>query len=496
MAPILILACILCASYVLAVGAYRLFLHPLRKFPGPKLAALTTFYRAYHDVVKDGKFVYHLQDLHKVYGPVVRVGPDTLHFSTVDAYHDIYTRGSTFGKSRSLYNAFPFPEASGTYLDMNKAKERRGIIHPLFSRRSILKLENVVQKNVDRLISRLQSFSSKDQIDMNQAIRSVTMDIISSYCFANSFNTVSDPYFEHPLTTAQRAAVDTLQVQKHFPILIDIGLNMPRWFVAKLNPSFLVWLDQKKVFESQIETYMKDDSELQLVEHETIYHHLLAPQKGSGSTHIPRPSKASLVSEAFNLISAGSETVASACTVGISHALRKPSIVRRLVSELQEAWPVRDMHVSYTVLEKLPYLTAFVKECLRCSHGVVTPLPRIVGPEDASIGGYYVPRGTIVEMSCVFLHCNSDVFPNPLEFSPERWLQPNSKEIESQYLVPFSRGPRTCLAWCELYLILGNLFRKFDFTICDASNDDYTQFRELFIPSWNCRPLQAKIRAI
>ncbi|EEB90243.1 hypothetical protein MPER_11569 [Moniliophthora perniciosa FA553] len=369
MAPIFMLACILCASYVLAI--------------------VTTFYRAYHDIVKDGKFVYHLQDLHKVYGPV-------LHFSTVDAYHDIYTRGSTFGKSRSLYNAFPFPEASGTYLDMNKARERRGIIHPLFSRRSILKLENVVQTNVDHLVSRLQSFSRKGQIDMNQAIRSVTMDIISSYCFAN---------LSHP---------------------------------------FLVWLDQKKVFESQIETYMKDDSELQLVEHETIYHHLLAPQKGSS---------------AFNLITAGSETVAGACTVGISHALRKPSIVRRLVDELREAWPVHDMHVSYTVLEKLPYLTAFIKECLRCSHGVVTPLPRIVGPEDASIGGYYVPRGTIVEMS---------------------WV----------------REPGQNLAWCELYLILGNLFRKFDFTICDASNDDYTQFRELFVPSWDCKSLQTKVRAI
>ncbi|KAK7060348.1 hypothetical protein VNI00_001113 [Paramarasmius palmivorus] len=423
---------------------YRLFLHPLKRFPGPKLAALTTFYRAYYDIILDGKFVYHLQHLHKVYGPVVRVGPNTLHFSTVEAYHDIYTRGSTFGKSRSLYDAFPFPEASGTFLDINLAKERRGTLHPLFSRRSILKLENVIQKNVDALTSRLQSFSGKGQIDMNQAIRSITMDIIFSYCFANSFDTISHPTLEHPLTVAQRSSVDTLQVQKHFPILIEIGFSLPRWIVAKINPSFLVWLDQKKIFEERIETYMNDASELELVEHETIYHHLLAPPKGPGSRYT-RPSKQSLVSEAFTLISAGSETVAGACTVGISHALRNPATVKKLVNELQEAWPDRDAHVDYTVLEKLPYLTAFIKECLRCSHGVVTPLPRIVGPGDATIGGYHIPRGTIVEMSCVFLHWNPDMFPNPLEFSPERWLQPNSREIETQYLVAFSRGPRTCV---------------------------------------------------
>lgn len=60
----LLLAC-LC---IVGVAIFRLFLHPLSGFPGPKLAALTTWYEGYYDVVKKGRFTFHLETLHKKYG--------------------------------------------------------------------------------------------------------------------------------------------------------------------------------------------------------------------------------------------------------------------------------------------------------------------------------------------------------------------------------------------------------------------------------------------
>ena len=57
-------------SYLWAVdiAIYHLFLHPLTRFPGPKLAPLTTWYEGYYDVVKKGRFTFHLETLHKEYG--------------------------------------------------------------------------------------------------------------------------------------------------------------------------------------------------------------------------------------------------------------------------------------------------------------------------------------------------------------------------------------------------------------------------------------------
>lgn len=53
----------------LAWGAiYRIYLSPLAKFPGPKLAALTLWYEFYYDVIKRGKFTWEIQRMHQKYG--------------------------------------------------------------------------------------------------------------------------------------------------------------------------------------------------------------------------------------------------------------------------------------------------------------------------------------------------------------------------------------------------------------------------------------------
>jgi hypothetical protein len=52
-----------------AYGAvWRLYLSPLSKLPGPKLAALTLWYEFYYDVVKQGMFLWEIERLHKIYG--------------------------------------------------------------------------------------------------------------------------------------------------------------------------------------------------------------------------------------------------------------------------------------------------------------------------------------------------------------------------------------------------------------------------------------------
>jgi hypothetical protein len=55
-------------SYLACLAFYRLFLHPLAKFPGPKLAGLTKWYEFYYEVPLKGQFTFHIQDLHKKYG--------------------------------------------------------------------------------------------------------------------------------------------------------------------------------------------------------------------------------------------------------------------------------------------------------------------------------------------------------------------------------------------------------------------------------------------
>ena len=65
--PFLLLA--FCGScYIAFVAVYRLYFSSLANFPGPRLAALTNMYQFYYDVIHDGRFIFHTQQLHKQYG--------------------------------------------------------------------------------------------------------------------------------------------------------------------------------------------------------------------------------------------------------------------------------------------------------------------------------------------------------------------------------------------------------------------------------------------
>ena len=65
---------------------YRLYFHPLAKFPGPKLAAVTTLYNAYYDILQSG-LVKHLPEMHKKYGPIIRVQPNELHIADLEGFN-------------------------------------------------------------------------------------------------------------------------------------------------------------------------------------------------------------------------------------------------------------------------------------------------------------------------------------------------------------------------------------------------------------------------
>lgn len=66
---------------------YRLFLHPLRNVPGPKLAAATGWYEFYQDVILDGHYLKEYPRLHAQYGPIVRMSPNRVHIDDVAFYH-------------------------------------------------------------------------------------------------------------------------------------------------------------------------------------------------------------------------------------------------------------------------------------------------------------------------------------------------------------------------------------------------------------------------
>ncbi|KAK0448933.1 cytochrome P450 [Desarmillaria tabescens] len=480
----------LACSWLAIVVFYRFYFHPLAKFPGPKLAAVSSLYHFYYDVVAGGEMLSKLAELHKVYGPVVRYGPNSLHFSERLAYSDIYRTGTNLTKEPFFYKCFYFTEASFGFTDPQKHKTRREMMAPFFHRRAVLRLESVVQTTVDKLISRL-SENADEPVDFYFAFRAVALEVIATYCFGQSFGSLDVPGFRHQLLLNIAIQIQILWVWKWFPLLPVVLMNLPDFIILRLDPTLRANLDLRDMLTKQIDNFVDNEDDLKNA-HEVIYHHLLHP---SSEKHT-RPSKSSLHDEAMLLIEAGSDTVGNACYTGMFYALNDPYIYKKVTAELQESWADRNQPMPLQSLEKLPYLTAFIKESLRLSHGVVTALPRVV-QKATRISDYAVPAGVDVSMAVSFVHLDPEVFKDPLHFNPDRWLVPNAHELENS-LVAFSRGTRMCaginLAWAELYLILGNVFRKLDLKIYDGARvEEFAHFKEYFVPVHRGQNLKAHV---
>jgi cytochrome P450 len=110
---------------------------------------------------------------------------------------------------------------------------------------------------------------------------------------------------------------------------------------------------------------------------------------------------------------------------------------------------------------------------LRYTEMVVAETMRLYPPawavgrlavEDHEVGGYPVPRGSLVLVSQYVMHRDPRFFPEPESFRPERWT-PEAKEARPQFsYFPFGGGVRRCIgegfAWAETVLILAALARR------------------------------------
>lgn len=77
--------------YLAIIAVLRLFVSPLAGIPGPKPAALTYRYQSYYEFFPHrGQFLFKCDELHKKYGPVVRIGPDEVHINDPYYYNEAY----------------------------------------------------------------------------------------------------------------------------------------------------------------------------------------------------------------------------------------------------------------------------------------------------------------------------------------------------------------------------------------------------------------------
>lgn len=326
--------------------------------------------------------------------------------------------------------------------------------------------------------------------DLLFAFRCFAIDTITTYCFGNSVNAIDEPDFQAPIVVAIDNSLPTFHLFKHFPLFRHLIFSLPPWLAIKASPETAGLTQLQVILGEQVRDVSVHPEKLAAATHPTIYHRLLDRDAHKGR---PLPNATALYEEAQTMIFAGGVTVGDALAVGFFHILSQPDLYQRVRIEIRTAWADFNNPPKLEALEKLPLLTATIKESLRMSPGASAPLLRIVPSTGATISGRSIPPGTIVGMSTVLVHMSLEVFEKPSGFKPDRWLAPGAEGLDS-WLVAFSKGPRSCLgvnlAWCELYIVFATMLRRFDMTLDGTTREDMV-WRDCFTPHFYKRHLHA-----
>lgn len=181
-----------------------------------------------------------------------------------------------------------------------------------------------------------------------------------------------------------------------------------------------------------------------------------------------------VLSLAVSNVFAGSDTTAISLRAIFYFLLRNPSTMQKLLDEFRQmeekgVFRPDDPLVQWNDVRDLPYLSAVIKEALRCHPAVGLVLERIVPPSGVTVAGTFLPGGTNVGCSAWTVHRDKNIFgPDPDVFRPERWIEASEakKSEMNSYLFAFGAGARTCsgknISLLEMHKLVPAVLKSFE----------------------------------
>jgi hypothetical protein len=145
--------------YVNAKQLSRFFLNPLRRIPGPLVAAITSNYIALFNL--RGNRIKLIHRLHQQYGPVVRIAPNEVSFSDKSVISQLYCQGTEFMKAARYHNFAIPPETIFVMRNKTQASERRRYLGSVFSWRYLQTIEPVIERHLLLLTNVIDHFLGK-----------------------------------------------------------------------------------------------------------------------------------------------------------------------------------------------------------------------------------------------------------------------------------------------------------------------------------------------
>ncbi|XP_052537734.1 cytochrome P450 2U1 [Tympanuchus pallidicinctus] len=166
-----------------------------------------------------------------------------------------------------------------------------------------------------------------------------------------------------------------------------------------------------------------------------------------------------------DLFIAGTDTTSNTILWCLLYMSLYPEVQEKVHAEI-EAVLGRDKVPSLTHKAQMPFTEATIMEVQRMTAVVPLSIPRMAS-ETAVLQGYTIPKGSVIVPNLWSVHRDPNIWENPDDFQPTRFLDENGQIIKKEAFIPFGMGKRVCmgeqLAKMELFLIFASLMQSFTF---------------------------------
>ncbi|KAJ7952801.1 putative Cytochrome P450 [Quillaja saponaria] len=212
-------------------------------------------------------------------------------------------------------------------------------------------------------------------------------------------------------------------------------------------------------------------------ESNTMIDHLLSLQHADPQYYTDQIIKGLLLV----LLLAGTDTSAVTLEWAMSNLLNHPEVLKKARDELDQHIRKEDSLIDEPDITKLPYLQSIINETLRLFPAAPLLVPHL-SSDDCTIGGYDLPRDTILLVNAWAIHRDPNLWTDPMSFKPERFECPG----EANKLISFGLGRRSCpgmgLAQRTVGLTLGSLIQCFDWERVGEEEIDMTEGKGVTMP--------------
>lgn len=486
-----------------------------RAVPGPFIARFTSLYRffavLYFDPHEDQN------ELHKHYGPLVRLGPDMVSIRGASYVAQIYGIGKGYVKSNyySVFQNIVNGRRTASLVAMtdetDHARTKRVVAHA-YSLSTLVEYEPLVDRTIRVFLGCLNdTYAQTGSIcDFGRSLQFFAFDVIGELTFSKRLGFIEQNEDVDGIIDAIGRNFRYFSVLGQLPWLDDLLGKNPiyvKFFRKSVSSPILAFA--QKLLQERLQALEKGHSQEKANSSNKpdFLARFLQARKDTDEPDLTTDAK--LLSYLFMNINAGSDTIASTLKAIFYYLLTNPSTLDKLLAELSAAQEAATLSLpvpTYHETQHLPYLNACIREALRLNPALSLPLERVVPPEGLTLNHASLTShkpitlqpGTIVGINPYVQHRDPSIFGTDAEsWRPERWLPSSSSQtpkpkpkaahdLKSEdetseeeaikrmdhALLVFGAGKRSCLgkniAMLELSKVVPAVLLRFRLELVDA----------------------------